>query len=177
MSSPLALFDRLIKVVVGGITRVLTCPGPSPFVLIAEVNIVYGGSGGHPIPHVSSRPSLFSQSSIVGKKIGDIFGLLTDIRALVLAILVDILKLLEGLDNVDVVTEIDDDVLRAGVQTVIEESQRLKQIPRVSDRPEWAGNCVRTLKTCLQFFPLSFSRLSRTSIISTKSFLGEVEMF
>jgi energy-converting hydrogenase Eha subunit H len=77
---------------------------------------------------VSSRPSLFSQPSVVGEQIGDIFGLLTDICALVLAILVDVLELLESLDNVDIVTEIDDDVLRASVQTVIEKSKRLKRI-------------------------------------------------
>ena len=71
---------------------------------------------------MSSRPSFFSQPSIVGEKIGDVFGLLTDICALVLAILVDILELLEGLDNVDVVTEIDDDILRASVQAIIKKS-------------------------------------------------------
>lgn len=125
--SLLALLDRFIKVVVGGVTlRVLTRPSPSSFVLVPGFNIVNGRSRGHPIPHVSSRPSLFSQPSVVGKKIGDIFGLLTDICTLVLAILVDILELLEGLDNVDIVTEVDDDVLRASVQTVIEKSQRLK---------------------------------------------------
>ena len=82
---------------------------------------------------MSSRPSLFSQPSIVGEEIGDVFGLLTDICALVLAILVNILELLEGLDNVDIITEIDDDVFRAGVQAVIEKSERLKQILDVSD--------------------------------------------
>jgi len=115
------LLDRFTKIIVGRVAlRVLTRPRPPPFVLIPEFAIVDGGSGGHPIPHVSSRPSLFSQPSIVREEIGDVFGLLTDICALILAILVDELKLLECLDNVDVVTEIYDDVLRASVQTVIE---------------------------------------------------------
>ena len=60
---------------------------------------------------MSSCPPLFSQPSIVGEEVGDVFSLLADIRALVLAILVNILELLESLDNVDVITEIDDDVL------------------------------------------------------------------
>ena len=110
------LLDRLTKIVVGGVTPgVLTRPGPSPFILIPEFSILDGRSRGHSIPHVSSRPSLFSQPSIVREEIGNVFGLLTDICALVLAILVDILEFLECLDNVDVVTEIDDDVLRASV--------------------------------------------------------------
>ena len=122
-SSLPTLLDRFTKIIIGGITpRVLTRPRPSPFVLIPEFTIIDGGSGGHPIPHVSSRPALFSQPSIVREEIGDVFGLLTDICALVLAILVDILEFLECLDNVYVVAEIDDDVLRASVQTVIEKS-------------------------------------------------------
>ena len=133
----LALLDRFTKFIIGSVAPpVLTRPRSSPFVLVAKVGIIDGRSGGHPVPHGSSRPSLFSQPSIVGEEVGDVFGLLTDICALVLAILVNILELLEGLDNVDIITEIDDDVLRAGVQTVIEKSKRLKQIPDVSDRPE-----------------------------------------
>jgi hypothetical protein len=135
---PLTLLDRFTKVIIGRITSsVLTRPRPSPFVLVTKVGIIDGRSGGHPVPHVSSRPSLFSQPSIVGEEVGDVFGLLTDICTLVLAILVNVLELLEGLDNVDIITEIDDDVLRASVQAVIEKSKRLKQILDVNDRPEW----------------------------------------
>jgi len=122
-SSLPTLLDRLSKIIVGGVApRVLTRPRPSPFILIPKFTILDGGSRGHPIPHVSSRPSFFSQPGIVREEIGDVFGLLTDICALVLSILVDILEFLEGLDNVDVVTEIDDDVFRASVQAVIEKS-------------------------------------------------------
>jgi len=136
---PLTLLDRFTKVVIRSLTPpVLAGPRSSPFVLVTEVGgIIDGRFGGHPVPHVSSRPSLFSQPSVIGEEVGDVFGLLTDVCALVLAILVNILKLLEGLDNVDIVAEIDDDVLRASVQAVIEKSKRLKQILHVSDRPEW----------------------------------------
>ena len=134
----LALLDRFTKVFVGRVTPgVLTRPGSPPLVLVTGVGgFVDRRSGGHAIPHVSSGPSLFAQPSIVGEEVGDIFGLLTDIRALIFAVLVDVLELLEGLDNVDVITEIDDDVLRAGVQAVIEKSEGLKRIRWVSDRPE-----------------------------------------
>jgi hypothetical protein len=70
---------------------------------------------------------LFSQSSIVGEEVGDSSGLLTDMEALVLGILLGILGLLEGLDNVDILTETDD-VLRANVQAVVEKSKRLEQV-------------------------------------------------
>ena len=82
------------------------------------------------------RPSLFPQPGIIGEKICDIFGLLTDICALVLAILVDILELLKSLDNVEIIAEIYDDVFGTSVQTVIKESQRLKQNLSISIRPK-----------------------------------------
>lgn len=173
----LALLNRFAKVVVGRVTPgVLTRSGSPPFVLVTRVGLVDRRSGGHTIPHVSSGPSLFAQPSIVGEKVGDVFGFLADIRALIFAVLVDVLELLEGLDNVDVITEIDDDVLRTGVQAVIKKSEGLKRVRGAStiDRSE-TGDGMRTLKTCLQFFPLSFSRLSKISIISTKSFLDGVE--
>jgi len=137
-SGSLALLDCFSKFIVGIVaTRVLTRPRPSPFVLVAEVSVIDGRSGGHAIAHVSSRPSLFSQPTVIGEKIGDVFSLLTDICALVLAILVNKLELLEGLDNVDVITEVYDDVLRTSMQAVIEESQRLEQMPRIRDKPGW----------------------------------------
>jgi hypothetical protein len=79
-------------------------------------------------PHESPCPPLLSQSSIVGEEVGDFSGLLMDSEASVLAILLDILGLLEGFDNVDILTEIDDDVLRANVQAVVEKSKRLEQV-------------------------------------------------
>ena len=133
----LTLLNCFTKVFVGRVTpRGLTRPGSPSFVLVTGVGVVDGRSGGHSIPHASSGPSFFSQPGIVGEEIGDVFGLLTDICALIFAILVNILELLEGLDNVDIVTEIDDDVLSASVQAVIEEGERLKRIRCVSDGPE-----------------------------------------
>jgi len=132
-SSSFALLDRLAKVIIGGFARgILTRPGPSSLVLVTKVGIANWRSGGHPIPHVSSRPPLFPEPTLVRKKVGDVFSFLTNVCALILAILVDILKLLQRLDNIKIVTEIYDDVLRAGVQTVIKDSQRLKQIAGVS---------------------------------------------
>ena len=134
---PLTLLDRFTKVLVGRVAPgCLTRPGSPSFVLVTGVGVVDGRSRGHTIPHASSGSSFFPQPSIVGEEIGDVFGLLTDICALIFAILVNVLEFLEGLDNVDIVTEIDDDVLRAGVQAVIEEGERLKRSRCVSDRPE-----------------------------------------
>ena len=45
---------------------------------------------------------------------------------MVLAILVNMLELIEGLDNVDIITEIEDEVLRASVQAVIDKNKRLE---------------------------------------------------
>ena len=172
---PLTLLDRFTKLIVGIVTPcVLARLRSSPFVLVTKVSFVDGRSGVHAIPHVSSRPSLFSQPCIVGEKVGNVFGLLTYICALVFAVLVNILELLEGLDDVDIITEIDDDVLRASVQAVIEKSKRLRRTLQLAIDWNRTGNGVRTLKTCLQFFPLSLSRLSRISMISTKSFLDRV---
>lgn len=89
---------------------------------------------------------------------------------MVLAIVVDKLELLESLDNVEIVAEIYDDVFRASVQTIIKKGEGLKVWMSMTG-PSGIGSGMRTLKTCLQFLPLSFSRLSKTSIISTKSFL------
>lgn len=44
---------------------------------------------------------------------------------MVLAILIDVLELLECLDEIDVVAEVDDDVLGASMETVIEKRKRL----------------------------------------------------
>ena len=62
------------------------------------------------------------------KKVGDIFGLLADVGTLVLVIFVDVLELLQGFDDVDVVTEEKDDVLGAGQETIIEDGQSLGEL-------------------------------------------------
>jgi hypothetical protein len=140
--NPQTLLEYLAKVIVDGIISRVLVPGararsrPPSFVLVTKAGIIDGGSGGHPIPHMSSRPSFFPQPGVVGEEIGDIFGLLTDVRPLVLTILVDELEFLESLDKIDVVAEIYDNVFRASVQTIIKEGQRLNQIVHVSERPK-----------------------------------------
>ena len=54
------------------------------------------------------------------------------------------------------------------MQQVIQQCQSLQHKSATSHDN---SGCILTLKTCLQFFPLSFNRLSSISIISTKSFL------
>jgi hypothetical protein len=46
--------------------------------------------------------------------------------AYVFALVVDINKLFQRLDDIEVVLEIDDDILAACVQAVVEESERLE---------------------------------------------------
>jgi hypothetical protein len=46
----------------------------------------------------------------------------------VLALVVNIDKLLERLDNVEVVLEVDDDIFASGVQSVIEQSKGLRKV-------------------------------------------------
>ena len=64
------------------------------------------------------------------------------------------------------------------METVVEQGQRLRARDEITVSVELETgtrrNEGRTLKTCLQFFPLSFSRLSSISITSTKSLLGRV---
>jgi hypothetical protein len=59
------------------------------------------------------------------EKVGDILCLLTNVSALVLSLFVDELKLLERLDDVDIVFEIHEDVLGAGVKEIIKDGERL----------------------------------------------------
>lgn len=59
---------------------------------------------------MSSRTTFFAQPRLVGKQIGDIFRLLSDVGSLIFAILVHELKFFKGFDNVDVVSEVNDDV-------------------------------------------------------------------
>jgi hypothetical protein len=105
-----------------------------------------------------------------------------------LTVVVDIDKLFEGLYDVDVIAEVDDDVFRTSVEDVVEQREGLtvgrstfaatdknQHIKRESiSASQTAGSCpslsVLTLKTCLQFLPLSFNLLSSISITSTNSF-------
>jgi hypothetical protein len=57
------------------------------------------------------------------EEVRDVFGFLSDIGTLVFTEFIDVLELLEGLDDVEVVSEIKNDVLRAAVKAVIQNSQ------------------------------------------------------
>jgi hypothetical protein len=50
----------------------------------------------HPIPHRSPRPSLGPKPVLVLEEVGDILGFLSDVGTNVLAVVVDVDKLLEG---------------------------------------------------------------------------------
>ena len=85
------LLNRLTKIIVGRVTPlVLVRPRSSPFVLVPEFTVFDGETGDHPI----RLPSPFSQPGIIREEIEGVFGLLTDMCPLVIAILVGILELL-----------------------------------------------------------------------------------
>ncbi len=99
-----------------------------------------------------TRTTLITQTCLILKKVGDVFGLLPNISALVLAILINVLELLEGFDDVYVVAEVDDDVFGTGVKKIVEQGQRLEYVPPV--------------------LALIVETLVRISIISMNSFLA-----
>jgi hypothetical protein len=74
---------------------------------------------------VSTGTALLAKPGFILKQVSDVLGLLTNISALVFPIVVDVLELLQSLDNINVVAEVDDDVLRACVKTIIEDSECL----------------------------------------------------
>jgi hypothetical protein len=59
-----------------------------------------------------------SAAFLVYEEVADVLGLLPDVGTLAFAVLVDVMELLEGLNDVYVVAEVDDDVLGALVQTI-----------------------------------------------------------
>jgi len=113
--SPFTLFNGLPQFVFVSI-RPLARQGASTEALLRSsglvlVPVVRTRTAGHPISHMCAASSLLPQSRLILEQIRNIFGLLPDIGTLVLAVLVDVLELLERLDDVDVVPEIDDHVL------------------------------------------------------------------
>jgi hypothetical protein len=89
---------------------------------------------------------------------------------LILTIFIDILKFFERFNDVDVVPKVDNDVFRASMEEIVEDSETLA-VDNELGYVLRTDALTRTLKTWRQFLPLSFSRLSNISIISTKSFL------
>jgi uncharacterized membrane protein len=64
----------------------------------------------HAITHVRAREALLTEARLVCEEICYVLGLLTDVCALILAIFVDILELFERFDDIDVISEVDNDV-------------------------------------------------------------------
>ena len=67
------------------------------------------------------------EPSMIVDIFGDILCFLPYICALVFHILVDVLEFLESLDDVEVIAEIQNDVLRAGVETIVQDRQGLQK--------------------------------------------------
>jgi hypothetical protein len=104
---------------------------PSALVLVARntefiaCSIVSARPADHTIAHRSPGAAFFAKAALVYEEIADVLGLLPDVGTLVFAVLVHVLELLEGLDDVYVVAEVDDDVLGALVQTIVEDGETL----------------------------------------------------
>lgn len=79
----------------------------------------------HTVAHGTALAALGAQTLLVLEQVGNVLCLLTDIVADVFPLVVDIDKLFERLDNVQVVFKVDDNVLAAGVQAVVEQRQSL----------------------------------------------------
>ena len=81
----------------------------------------------HAVAHIRAAATFLTETRLILEKICDILCLLADVGALVLAVFVDVLEFLERLDEIDVVAEVDDDVLRASMQTVVEQRESLQE--------------------------------------------------
>jgi hypothetical protein len=132
-------------------------------------------TSGHAVAHIRAAAAFLSETRLILEEICDVLCLLTDVGALVLTVLVEVLEFFERLDEIDVVSEVDDDVLGSSMETVVEQRECLQESWIRAPRELWR-NMTLTLKTCRQFLPLSLSRLSSISMISTKSFLDVFEL-
>jgi hypothetical protein len=70
------------------------------------------------IAHRCPSAAFLTKATLVYEEVADVLGLLLDVGTLVFAVLVDVMEPLEGLNDVYVVAEVDDDVLGALVQTI-----------------------------------------------------------
>lgn len=101
------------------------------------VVVVEGAAGGtagvavHSIAHVRTGLALVLEPRLVEDETRDVLGLLTDVRALVLTGLVEVLEFLEGLNDVQVLTEVEHAVVAPGVKAVVEEGERFEDMTPV----------------------------------------------
>jgi hypothetical protein len=96
-------------------------------ILIARGILPTWTTSSHAIAHIRAASAFLTETGLVLEEICDVLCLLPDVGALVLAVLVDVLEFLECLDEIDIVAEIDDDVLRASMETVVEQRERLQE--------------------------------------------------
>jgi hypothetical protein len=116
---PLALLDRALQLVVAARApprrRGRTLAPPRRVLVLRAALLVVVRAAEHAVAHRRARAALLPEARLVQQQVRDVLGLLAHVCALVLAELVDVLELAQRLDDVDVVPEVDDDVLRAGV--------------------------------------------------------------
>jgi hypothetical protein len=109
-------------------TRASRCAPASPVgILIVRGILATWSALNHAVAHIRAAAAFLAETGLILEEICDVLCLLADVGALVLAVLVDVLELLERLDKIDVVTEVDDDVLGASMETVVEQRERLQE--------------------------------------------------
>jgi hypothetical protein len=113
--TPFALLNRSAKVILFVVTAARGCtPTAAPNILVLLVVIHTRATprpADHAIAHVRPAATLLTQACLIYEQVGDVLGLLPDVRTLIFAILIDILELLERFDQVDIVSEIYNDIL------------------------------------------------------------------
>lgn len=100
-------------------------PWPHCSTWVATFIVITRPTADHAVTHVCAGPSLFTQSALVSEEICDVLGLLPNIGPLIFALFIHVLELLEGFDDVDIIPEVYDNVLGPGMQTVVQNRQRL----------------------------------------------------
>ena len=109
-------------------TRTPGCAPASPLgVLIVRGILSTWAASIHAVAHIRTAAAFLAETGLILEKICDVFCLLADVGALVLAVLVDVLEFLERLDEIDIVAEVDDDILGASMKTVVKECECLQE--------------------------------------------------
>ena len=129
LGSSFACLKCLLEFVIFAVTtRACWCAPASPLgVLIARGILPTWTALSHAVAHIRAAAAFLTETGLILEEICDILCLLADVGTLVLAVLVDILEFLECLDEIDVVAEVDDDVLRTSMETVVEQCERLQE--------------------------------------------------
>jgi hypothetical protein len=75
-----------------------------------------------------------AKACFVHKEVCNVLRLLTNIRTLILTVLVNELKLFQRFDDINIIPEVDDDVFRASMKKVVENGEALGV-----DSEAWVG--------------------------------------